>query len=341
MKKNFFRKKSFFDFHNDGKLIICDQKLDFFPLVNQNCDQLQYVILMAILNCFYRDLIINDLKSMLIKIEKNNQSIDLILSEILNFICRKGYKIGNLTIHMSLQKPKLCQKNINYKIRIQDNLCNLLNLKNDQIVVQAGTGEKIGDVGNCKVVIFIVNVSLVKKDDKINELVGFGYDRHRFFNQAKVEIEKKLIICGQKIDYCKNIDAHSDGDIVFHAIANAIFSAIGEGDIGDHFPDVDAKWKNAKSIQFIEYTLDMMKNKSLRVKSIKVEIVSSLKFQNVLKKVNFLQKAQEDLMKILNIRRKKECYIKLSLASKKKLNCDERCIKNDEGIEANVKMILI
>lgn len=339
MKGGFFQKKCFFDLNDqENKLSLCREKLDFFPLLNQKYDQLKYTILMAILNCFDLDIVINDLKLKIKKIEKNNQSIDQIFQEIINFIDQKGYKIGNLTVHLSLQRPKLCQKDINYKILIRDYLCNLLDLQKSSIVIQAGTGEKIGDIGNSRAMIFIVNVLLVKKNDKIKELIGFGYDRHRFFNQSKIEIKKKPVICCREIDYCKNIDAHSDGDIVLHAITNAIFSSIGAGDIGDHFPDTDEKWKNTNSIKFVEYGLNLIEKQNIRVKFIKVEIVSSLKFQNVLKKMNFLKNAQKDLIKILSINGKKNCCIKLSLGNEKKQNRDERCIKNDLGIEANVFM---
>ena len=306
MKRFFFQRKCFFDLNNcENKLMICGQELDYFPL------------------------------------KDGGTTIDSIFHKILNFFNKKKYKIGNLAIHLSLQRPKLSQDDINYKILIRDRLCNLWNLPQNSLTVQAGTGEKIGDVGNAKAMIFIANALLVKKSNESQELIGFGYDRHRFFTQSETDVKTPSILCGQQINYYKNINAHSDGDIVFHAMTNAIFSAIGAGDIGEHFPDIDQKWKNAKSIQFVEYALNLLKEKKLQTKSIKIEIVTSLRFQNVLKKMNFVEKAQKDLMKLLNIKSKKKCYVKLNLANEKNQNRDERCIKNDLGIESNVWMHFI
>ncbi len=337
MRSGFFSKKCFFDFNNQqDKLIFCNQELNFFPLINQNHDQIKHTICMAILNFFYPHTIVNHFKSQLIELEKKNQSIDLIFSQVLNFIDISNYKINNLSIHITLQEPKLHQNDLNHKILIRNFLCDFLKLSQDKITVQAGTGERIGDTGKSKATIFIANISFNKKNEKNQSLIGFGYDRHRFSLQDN--IEKKPMICGQKIPYHKNIDAHSDGDIVFHAMVNAIFSVIAEGDIGDHFPDTNSEWRNASSIKFLEYAINLLKKKSLQIKSIKIEIITSLRFQNILKKMNFLEKASRDLMRILNIKNDKSCHIKLNLANAKNKNRDERCIKNDLGIDANVRI---
>ena len=79
MRSGFFSKKCFFDFNNQqNKLIFCNQKLNFFPLKNQNHDQIKHTICMAILNFFYSHPNVNHFKSQLIELEKKNQSIDLI-----------------------------------------------------------------------------------------------------------------------------------------------------------------------------------------------------------------------------------------------------------------------
>lgn len=338
MLMGFFQKKCYFDLiDQQNKLSISNQDIDFSPLLNQNHDQLLHTILISILNCFPHCKISKILKLDLIKTEKNNQKIDKIFQQILNYLDHKNYKIENIAMHMSLQKPKLCQKDINYKFLIRDNLCKLFNISKDHLVVQAGTGEKIGDIGNSKAIIFISNISLAKQNNSNKRLVGFGYDRHRFKVQS--EIEKKPTLCGQKINYFKNIDAHSDGDIVFHAMTNAIFSVTGSGDIGEHFPDTDPQWKNALSIKFLQYALNILNEKKLKTIAIQIEIVTSMKFLNTLKRENFLGKAHYDLMKILNIGNKKNCSIHLRVANEKRKDHDELCIKNDLGIEANVKMI--
>ena len=71
--------------------------------------------------------------------------------------------------------------------------------------------------------------------------IGLGIDTHEL-------IKGKFIrLCGIDIPSIVTVKAHSDGDIIFHAIADAILGAIAEGDIGDHFPDTDSKNLNLDS----------------------------------------------------------------------------------------------
>ena len=85
-------------------------------------------------------------------------------------------------------------------------------------------------------------------------MVGFGYDLHRL-----VENEK-LILGGVYIESDIGTLAHSDGDVLLHSIIDAILGALGKGDIGEHFPDTDAKNKNLDSRVMLDYVLDLMKN---------------------------------------------------------------------------------
>ncbi len=76
---------------------------------------------------------------------------------------------------------------------------------------------------------------------------GLGYDSHKF------AVTRPLILGGVQIEFDKGLAAHSDGDVVLHALADAIFGALGVGDIGEHFPDDDPKWENADSSEFVKY----------------------------------------------------------------------------------------
>jgi 2-C-methyl-D-erythritol 2,4-cyclodiphosphate synthase len=76
--------------------------------------------------------------------------------------------------------------------------------------------------------------------------VGIGYDLHRLVEG------KALILGGVTIPFEKGAVAHSDGDVVAHAICDALLGAAGLGDIGTHFPDSDPKWKGASSLRFLE-----------------------------------------------------------------------------------------
>jgi len=76
--------------------------------------------------------------------------------------------------------------------------------------------------------------------------IGFGYDSHRFAEG------RPLILGGVTIPFEKGLAAHSDGDVLIHAIIDALLGAAALGDIGSHFPDTDEKWKGADSTKLLE-----------------------------------------------------------------------------------------
>ncbi|TNE34378.1 2-C-methyl-D-erythritol 2,4-cyclodiphosphate synthase [bacterium] len=86
-------------------------------------------------------------------------------------------------------------------------------------------------------------------------MVGFGYDLHRLIEG------ESLILGGVAIESDLGTLAHSDGDVLLHSIIDAILGAMGEGDIGGHFPDTDSANKNIDSKVMLAYTLDLLKAK--------------------------------------------------------------------------------
>lgn len=76
---------------------------------------------------------------------------------------------------------------------------------------------------------------------------GIGYDLHR------LEAGRKLVIGGVEVPFDKGPAGHSDGDVVAHAITDALLGAAGMGDIGTHFPDTDSQWKGVSSLVFLEH----------------------------------------------------------------------------------------
>lgn len=72
--------------------------------------------------------------------------------------------------------------------------------------------------------------------------IGQGFDVHRFAEN------RKLILGGVEIPFAKGLDGHSDADVLCHAISDALLGAVGLGDIGEHFPPADEKWKDADSL---------------------------------------------------------------------------------------------
>jgi 2-C-methyl-D-erythritol 2,4-cyclodiphosphate synthase len=88
---------------------------------------------------------------------------------------------------------------------------------------------------------------------------GIGYDSHR------LEAGRKLMIGGVHVPFDKGPVGHSDGDVLAHALCDALLGAASLGDIGTHFPDTDPKWKGANSLLFLEHTRKLLDEKKLRI----------------------------------------------------------------------------
>jgi 2-C-methyl-D-erythritol 4-phosphate cytidylyltransferase/2-C-methyl-D-erythritol 2,4-cyclodiphosphate synthase len=83
--------------------------------------------------------------------------------------------------------------------------------------------------------------------------VGMGYDVHRF-----AEDGDHLMLCGVPVPFERAVRSHSDGDVALHAVVDAILGALGEGDIGVHFPPDEEKWRDAKSDIFIAHAMSLL-----------------------------------------------------------------------------------
>ena len=79
--------------------------------------------------------------------------------------------------------------------------------------------------------------------------IGSGHDTHRLIEG------RPLILGGIAIEHPRGLDGHSDADVVLHALTDALLGAVGEGDIGDAFPDTDERWKGANSALFLTEAL--------------------------------------------------------------------------------------
>lgn len=93
---------------------------------------------------------------------------------------------------------------------------------------------------------------LGRKVENMEYRTGHGFDVHAF------EAGDAVIICGVEIPHDKKLTGHSDADVGMHALTDAIFGALGEGDIGDHFPPSDPQWKGAASHVFLEKARDLV-----------------------------------------------------------------------------------
>jgi 2-C-methyl-D-erythritol 2,4-cyclodiphosphate synthase len=88
---------------------------------------------------------------------------------------------------------------------------------------------------------------------------GIGYDLHRLAEG------RKLMIGGIEILFDKGSVGHSDGDVLCHALCDALLGAASLGDIGTHFPDTDPKWKGASSLLFLEHVAKLLVDRRLRI----------------------------------------------------------------------------
>ena len=89
--------------------------------------------------------------------------------------------------------------------------------------------------------------------------IGQGTDIHRLVEG------RKLILGGVEIPWEKGLLGHSDADVVCHALSNALLGAIGAGDIGQHFPDSDAHYKGASSVELLRVVMGFVKERGYRV----------------------------------------------------------------------------
>jgi 2-C-methyl-D-erythritol 2,4-cyclodiphosphate synthase len=96
---------------------------------------------------------------------------------------------------------------------------------------------------------------------------GIGYDLHRLAEG------RKLIIGGMEIPFDKGPVGHSDGDVVAHAMVDALLGAAALGDIGTNFPDTDPKWKGANSLLFLEHARKLLDEKKFAIEHIDVVVI--------------------------------------------------------------------
>jgi 2-C-methyl-D-erythritol 2,4-cyclodiphosphate synthase len=97
---------------------------------------------------------------------------------------------------------------------------------------------------------------------------GIGYDLHR------LTAERKLIIGGIEVPFDKGPVGHSDGDVLAHALCDALLGAAGLGDIGKHFPDTDPQWKGANSLLFLEHAKKLLEESHFTIEWVDAVIIT-------------------------------------------------------------------
>ena len=120
--------------------------------------------------------------------------------------------------------------------------------------------------------------------------IGHGYDVHRFCEGDHI------IIGGVKIPFSKKLLAHSDGDVLVHAIADALLGACAERDIGYHFPDTDDKYKNVNSLLLLSKVGEIVDKNGYLISNIDSTIVAQAP-----KMLPYILNMKENIANALNI----------------------------------------
>ncbi len=96
---------------------------------------------------------------------------------------------------------------------------------------------------------------------------GMGFDVHQLVTG------EELWLGGLKIDHHKGLSGHSDADVLLHALTDALLGAAGAGDIGDHFPPSDPKWRGASSDKFVEFAASVIKQKGGSINNVDMTVI--------------------------------------------------------------------
>ncbi|ETO91361.1 MAG: 2C-methyl-D-erythritol 2,4-cyclodiphosphate synthase [Candidatus Xenolissoclinum pacificiensis L6] len=158
----------------------------------------------------------------------------------------------------------------------------------------------------------------------MNIRIGHGFDVHAYDKN-----KDDCMLCGVRILSGVGIKAHSDGDLVLHALTDAILGALAKGDIGDYFPDTDDEGRGRDSMHFVQYAMNMLENMRYMVSNIDITIVS----QDI-----YVSPYKAQMVKILedNLNLKKEA-INIKATTTDKLGF----IGRNEGISCMVTVLLI
>jgi len=99
-------------------------------------------------------------------------------------------------------------------------------------------------------------------------LIGFGYDIHRLVEG------RRLIMGGVEIPYEKGLEGHSDADVLLHAVCDGLLGAMGEGDIGKHFPNTDPQFRGISSLKLLNIVASMVAERSLTVENLDTTVIA-------------------------------------------------------------------
>lgn len=98
--------------------------------------------------------------------------------------------------------------------------------------------------------------------------VGTGFDTHRLVDG------RPLMLGGVHVAHSRGLEGHSDGDCLLHAVCDAILGALGEGDMGRHFPSTDARWKGVASLRFLEDVARLLRERGYALSNLDATVIA-------------------------------------------------------------------
>jgi 2-C-methyl-D-erythritol 2,4-cyclodiphosphate synthase len=104
-----------------------------------------------------------------------------------------------------------------------------------------------------------------------NIRIGHGYDIHRFEENST---KASIMLGGVRIPYERGLIAHSDGDVLIHAVCDALLGACGLGDIGQHFPDTDPAYKESDSRMLLRQVVQKIHAKDFQVGNVDITVIA-------------------------------------------------------------------
>ncbi len=120
--------------------------------------------------------------------------------------------------------------------------------------------------------------------------LGNGFDVHAFGSGERVTL------CGVDIAHSHGLVGHSDADVAMHAVTDAIYGAMAEGDIGRHFPPTDPQWKGAKSDIFLRHACELARKKAFAISNVDCTIICEL--PKIGPHADAMQKRMSEIMEV-------------------------------------------
>lgn len=153
--------------------------------------------------------------------------------------------------------------------------------------------------------------------------IGHGYDVHRFSKQGN-----HIVLGGVQISHHRGLEAHSDGDVVVHAICDGLLGAIAAGDIGRHFPDTDAQYENIDSCVLLKKVYQMVKQSGYQLANLDVSVIAQAPVLSP-----YIQSMCDRLSQVLGV---SQALVNVKATTTEKLGY----IGREEGIAAHAVVLI-